>query len=563
MLRRLSRAIPTRPWTSLPLTASRQFNHAPKLTALPRALEHFTHGHAFCTAATGSVETSAHARKLLAHIDLMEELTCSGCGIEMQFKDEAKVGYCSTAALEKIEDVQEIATKLICQRCFQIRNYGKITDTKMAYDEYEKRVKALKPRDMLMIQLVDILDITGSLLGNARHVVGKKPVLLVVNKADMIPTHSGARRLMRRIKMAAEDLGIENVIGIRLVSSTKSLGIKEIIGDIKKHRENRDVCVIGAANAGKSTFLNALISHVSKSKKFGGKATQRRELEDISLDDFEEKAPEQLVFNEDEIDADEEVLSLKQKKQLSKGAPSKHMTTSALPGTTLAVSPIPVVIGQKPCNVLDTPGLIVDKKRQRLVEILSQPGCMELTNAIPGNKLPTTIYKVAPGRSLFLGAMLRMDYENALSTKGKNELLFTWYGVLPGHLSKTEHADDTFMKHAGGLLSPPRGLDAISLTGPLLPHNSSVKLSDFITTDVKTKSKLAKRPKRTTLVELVVPGFGWLAVTGVDLDGTLALEQTLKKASIKFSTVDGIQVHPRVPLFPYEMSSSNKHEWKQ
>ncbi|OQR94758.1 hypothetical protein ACHHYP_00946 [Achlya hypogyna] len=557
MLRRLTRAIPARPWSALPSLAHRSFDpSAPAVALLPPFVR---------TLCTAPKDSSGHLTKMLAHIDMMEQLTCSGCGIEMQFKDATKVGYCTTQALEKLEDVSDISSKLICQRCFQIRNYGKITDTKMPYDEYEKRVKALKPRDMLMIQLVDILDITGSLLGHARHVVGKKPVLLVVNKADMIPTQSGARRLMRRIKAAAEDLGIENVIGIRLVSSMKGAGIKDIIGDIKKHRENRDVCVIGAANAGKSTFLNALISHVSKSKKFAGKSTKRLELEDISLDDWEleNRGPEELVFNEDEIDADEEVLSLKEKKKLTaKASGGKHMTTSALPGTTLAVSPIPVVIGQKSCNVLDTPGLIVSKKRQRLVEILSQPGCMELTNAIPGKKLPTTVFKVTPGRSLFLGAMLRFDYENTLASKGKNELLFTWYGVLPGHLSKTDHADDTFMRHAGGLLSPPRGLDALSLTGPLLPRDSC-KLVDYITTDVKTKSKNLKRPKRTTLVELVVPGFGWLAVTGVDLDGTQALEYTLKKAVIKFSTCDGIEVHPRVPLFPFEMSLSNKHEWKQ
>ncbi|OQS06671.1 hypothetical protein THRCLA_01297 [Thraustotheca clavata] len=559
MLRRLSRAVPLRSWSALH-SLRVQKNGVVSMDKQWSCLISRTDFRMLST-----TTDSSHVDRLLNHIEMMEQLTCSGCGIEIQFDDEKKVGYCTKQALEKIQDVQEITTKLICQRCFQIRNYGKITDTKMPYDEYEKRVKALKPRDMFMIQLVDILDVTGSLLGNARHVVGNKPVLLVVNKADMIPTQSGARRLLRRIKIAAEELEIQNIVGIRLVSSMKGHGIKEIIGDIKKHRENRDVCVIGAANAGKSTFLNALISHVSKSKKFNGKSTKRKDFEDISLDDlsYEEPEREELVFNEDEIDSNEEVLSLKEKKKLSKNErKGKHMTTSALPGTTLAVSPIPVIIGQKQCNVLDTPGLIVDKKRQRLVEILSEPGCMELGNAIPGKKLPTTIYKLAPGRSIFLGAMLRLDYENQKSSKGKNELLFTWYGVLPGHLTKTEHADDVFMKHGGGLLSPPRGLDALSYTGPLLPRDSC-NLKDFITSDVKTKSKNPKRPKRTTLVELVVPGFGWMAITGVDLDGTQALEQTLKTATIKFSTCDGIQVHPRVPLFPHEMSNSNNYEWKQ
>lgn len=57
---------------------------------------------------------------------------------------------------------------------------------------------------MLMIQLVDILDISGSLLPKARHIFGKKPVMLVVNKGDLVPTKSGIRRLMRRIKQEAK-----------------------------------------------------------------------------------------------------------------------------------------------------------------------------------------------------------------------------------------------------------------------------------------------------------------------------------------------------------------------
>ncbi|RHY34743.1 hypothetical protein DYB32_000684, partial [Aphanomyces invadans] len=108
---------------------------------------------------------SATLADIKAHISMMEELTCTGCGIELQFKDEHKVGFCTEKALENLDSVADISTTLLCQRCFQIRNYGKVTDSRMPYEEYEKRVKALKPRDMLMVQLVDILDITGSLLG--------------------------------------------------------------------------------------------------------------------------------------------------------------------------------------------------------------------------------------------------------------------------------------------------------------------------------------------------------------------------------------------------------------
>ncbi|KAH9161310.1 hypothetical protein LEN26_001477 [Aphanomyces euteiches] len=508
--------------------------------------------------AFGTAKDSSHLDRIKAHIDLMEELTCSGCGIEMQFKDELKVGYCSTKALEAIKDVHDISSKLICQRCFQIRNYGKITDSKMPYDEYEKSVKALKPRDMLMIQLVDVLDITGSLLGSARHVVGRKPVLLVVNKGDLIPPKSGVRRLLRSIKSAAEEQGIENIIGIRLISSAKGTGIEDILSDIKKYRQGRDVCVIGAANVGKSTFLNALLAHSTKSKR---KVEKMDQLPDIDVADVQPDTYGDVILDEkDHLDV--EVLTLKEKKQLSKQKSDAHLTTSSLPGTTLAVSPIPFTVGKDTFNILDTPGLIVNRKRQKLIEILSRPGSSELTSIIPGKKLPATLFKVTPGRSLFLGAMLRFDYELANESGKNNALLFSWYGLLPGHLCKTANAADTFLKHAGGMLAPPRSLDALSYTGPLL-HRGECHLKEFAPKDVWIRSSNPKRPKRTTVVELVVPGFGWLGITGVDLDGSKPLEKTMEEARIQMWTCEGLEARPRRPIFPSELSTVTKQNWKE
>ncbi|RLO08815.1 hypothetical protein DYB28_009983, partial [Aphanomyces astaci] len=332
-----------------------------------------------------------------AHIAMMEQLTCNGCGIELQFDDIAKVGYCTEKALESLESVREISTSLICQRCFQIRNYGKVTDSRMPYDEYEKRVKALKPRDMLVVQLVDILDITGSLLGNARHVVGNKSVMLVVNKGDLIPVKSGSRRLLRRIKQAAADFGIENVIGIRLISSVKGAGIPEVVSDIK----------------------------------------------DVDVSEVVPEAPTADADVAEEDIPEGDLISLKQRKQLAtKKTDVYTMTTSSLPGTTLAVSPIPITLGDESCNIFDTPGLIVNRKRQKLIEFLSKSSVDELNSILPGKKLPV------------------------------------WRVV---------------------------------------------------------RSNNPKKPKRTTVLELVVPGFGWLGVTGIDMDGTQTLEKTLKSARIQIS----------------------------
>ncbi|GMF15797.1 unnamed protein product [Phytophthora lilii] len=141
--------------------------------------------------------------QILNHVSIMEKWTCSGCGIELQYDEPKSVGYFPKQLLSNVHDLKELK-RLRCERCFQMTQYGKISDTKMPYQEYEKRVMELRSKDMLMIQLVDILDISGSLLPKARHIFGKKPVMLVVNKGDLVPTKSGIRRLMRRIKQEAK-----------------------------------------------------------------------------------------------------------------------------------------------------------------------------------------------------------------------------------------------------------------------------------------------------------------------------------------------------------------------
>ncbi|KAJ0406239.1 hypothetical protein ATCC90586_008197 [Pythium insidiosum] len=508
--------------------------------------------------------------QVISHIDLMESWSCSGCGIDLQFEEPKKVGYMPKALLGKIYHIRELK-KLRCERCFQITQYGKITDAKLPYNEYEKRVAELKSKDMLMIQLVDILDITGSLLPKARHLFGKKDVMLVVNKGDLIPEKSGIRRLMRRIQTQAKEAGIENIKAVYLVSAMKGIGMKEIVEDIRKYRKGRDLCVVGAANVGKSTFLNALMKHLVE-RKWQHNHRKYMKLAEVTVDELNDPDAIELlnVASSDvetetpnQPDAPEVFLQEGESLEMYEDADDEHreVTTSPLPGTTLAVQHLPVVANNELFNILDTPGLIVNARRQKLIEVLALDGAAQLKNVFPTKNLPMTTFRVGSGRSLFLGGLARFDFASEGDHKGKDRVLLAWHGVLPGHLTKTANAADTFLKHAGGLLAPPRGLDALSFTGPP-EHAFDLALKDYVTKEVQTKTKDPKKPKRTSVVELEIPGFGWLSVTAVDLDGTQAAEQTLRQGKISVWTCRGLSVVPRSPLFPFEMSTSKSSSWK-
>lgn len=439
---------------SSPTSASWALNATPSVfdTASKRLL----HSSASCCSTPYTKKSSSSVRvtkttpleieRVLSHLEIMEQWSCSGCGIELQYDDAAKVGYFPKQLLNNIEQIKDLK-KLRCERCFQMTQYGKIADTKMPYNEYEKRVMELRSKDMLMIQLVDILDISGSLLPKARHIFGKKPVMLVVNKGDLIPQKSGIRRLMRRIRSEAKyvgcpvcrllacivpllmlylllpcerncrDAGIENIIAVYLISAMKGIGMKEIIEDVKKHRKGRDLCVVGAANVGKSTFLNSFMKFLVD-RKWQHNHRKYMKLPEISMADLKDAESVALLNIDDEILLDHEKETKSEEGAETADADAKQaqpladvflhegddpemleeaeledreMTTSPLPGTTLAVQYLPVVSNNELFNILDTPGLITDAKRQKLIEVLALDGSAKLKNVFPTKQLPVSV----------------------------------------------------------------------------------------------------------------------------------------------------------------------------
>lgn len=541
---------------------------------------------------------------VLDQLDLMEQPTCQGCGIPLQFTNVSTLGYCPPHIVEGLTTVAEL-NQCLCQRCYRIRYNGQLPATSLPAQDYERVLREVRGLDTLMVQIVDALDLEGSMLSKSRHLFGKKPVILVVNKIDLLPEFSGQRRLIRYVQDLARKAGIERVIDIHLVSSASGLGIHQLLKTMKKNRQRRDICVVGSANAGKSSFLNALTKFLQEKSRRRNWASQRPSLPDhkptlalstsSSLDDTSEllvidestsaeamkdDTPEEnpeldVVYgSEAELDA---ILELQKNQEILEsrddGAlqePETHassvgtVTESAFPGTTLAVQsiPLPEWWSTEMGRILDTPGLITCSRRQGLIETLARAGSTELGQILPTSRLTPRTFRLTPGRSVFLGGLARVDYTRMSQDERRDcRLLLTWYGALPGHLTKTENASALYIKHAGGLLSPPRGLDCLSQIGRLEPK-LEVLARDYLTQAVEKKSKYLKKPKRTSILELVLPSFGWLSISAVDLDGTVRAMDTLKKAKISIHAVEGIDPVARSAIFPYELSRSTRASWQ-
>ena len=183
-----------------------------------------------------------------------EKISCIGCGIEIQTDNPGEMGYAPKSALEK--------EQIICQRCFRLKNYNEVQDISLTDDDFLKILHEIGRNDALIVKIVDIFDFNGSWLPGLHRFVGNNPVLLIGNKADLLPKSVKPNKLINWMKQSAKELGLKPV-DVLLVSSAKGARIEEAIEAIEQYRNGKDVYVVGCTNVGKSTFINRIIKQVS------------------------------------------------------------------------------------------------------------------------------------------------------------------------------------------------------------------------------------------------------------------------------------------------------------
>lgn len=179
---------------------------------------------------------------------------CIGCGAVIQTEDKDKLGYAPPSSLEK--------ETVICQRCFRLKNYNEIQPVSLTDDDFLRILNGLGEQQGLIVKIVDIFDFNGSWLPGLHRFVGKNPVLLVANKADLLPKSVKPKKVINWLKREAKALGLQP-IDVMLVSAHKGMGMQEVVAAIEDYRRGKDVYVVGCTNVGKSTFINRIIKQAT------------------------------------------------------------------------------------------------------------------------------------------------------------------------------------------------------------------------------------------------------------------------------------------------------------
>lgn len=176
---------------------------------------------------------------------------CIGCGIDLQNTDKDLQGY-TPKPINVKEDVY-------CQRCFQLKHYGKYSSNKMTRQDYKIEVSKLIDKVKLVIAVFDIIDFEGSFDVEILDILREKDSIVVVNKLDLIPEEKHPSEVANWVKDRLAEEGIAP-LDIAIVSTKNGYGVNGIFKKIKHfYPDGVNAMVIGVTNVGKSSVINRLL----------------------------------------------------------------------------------------------------------------------------------------------------------------------------------------------------------------------------------------------------------------------------------------------------------------
>ena len=170
---------------------------------------------------------------------------CKGCGALLQNENSLEKGFTPRTEVD------------LCQRCFRINHYDDLTKSyKGDFDNFDI-LNSVSEIDGLILWVVDLFDFESNIVAGLNRHLLNKDIIMVGTKRDLLPDTVGSQKLLTFIQRRLKFHGI-SVLEILFVGDHGYDGREEVLKAIDLYGNNRDVVIMGQANAGKSTLINAI-----------------------------------------------------------------------------------------------------------------------------------------------------------------------------------------------------------------------------------------------------------------------------------------------------------------
>lgn len=437
-----------------------------------------------------------------------------------------------------------VLPNLLCSRCHQLRHYGHtrgVISTVSAGDFralLQARFLDSQFNSAVVLHVIDVVDLHGSIIHDIVNLIGgRNPIIIVVNKCDLLPRGVGENRLRAWIKQEIRQYGLKPH-DVQLISSITGDGIPGMmrkaaeLANTKDQRQldqPRDIYLVGTTNVGKSTLINKL--------------TDMRYI--LARKAFESIEPRHRLSAGERFDPP---MSGKAN-AISNVTLDVRSTASLQPGTTLGIVGFPL-IPQRQGTIFDSPGVIPP---QHLHSMMTYD---ELRVTVPTSRISPITYRVKENQTLLLGGLVRVDlvsgkpfYATVFASKHMTVHCTNADNLIGNSVAANDEESKQaavaepqssnpiqhyFHKHVGKLFSPPFSAERFDALGlcDATAHTFDVHGLGW----------------EESACDIVLPGVGWIAWTGSG------------DAVVRVSMAGGIPPHQRASLMPYD-AHTNLHKF--
>ncbi|MEG0239191.1 ribosome biogenesis GTPase YqeH [Anaerorhabdus sp.] len=172
---------------------------------------------------------------------------CKGCGIQLQTTDPKGLGYTPKENSD------------YCQRCFRLMHYDDLMISMKTGINPDVVLERINKTDGLILWVVDLFDFEASMIDGLNRHLMNRDIVMVATKRDLLPETLGNEKIANFIFHRLKELNIQ-IQGLVVTGKNIKEGVEEVYHALDQLGHGRDVIVMGKANAGKSTLLNALLN---------------------------------------------------------------------------------------------------------------------------------------------------------------------------------------------------------------------------------------------------------------------------------------------------------------